>query len=85
MTYGFPSGFSSNFAKAWRLFFGDNKKDPPSFEQEPWLYAPAPSEPAADGEAHEIPGPGWQPDPLREASQRWWDGDEWTSATRNLA
>lgn len=59
--------------------------DPPTFGDEPWLYAAAPSEPAADGEAHEIPGPGWQPDPLKEADQRWWDGDNWTSPTRNLA
>jgi hypothetical protein len=71
---------SFNWANVWRL--RRDEKDPPSFEQEPWLYAPAPSELVADGE---IPGPGWQPDPLKEASQRWWDGDEWTSATRDLA
>jgi hypothetical protein len=78
--------FGGNFSKAWRMVFGGlYKKDPPSFDQEPWLYAPAPYEVAADGEAHEVPGPGWQPDPMNEASQRWWDGDEWTSATRDLA
>jgi hypothetical protein len=78
--------FGNPFQKAWRDFLAVyTRKDPPSFDQEPWLYAPGPSELAADGEAHEVPGPGWQPDPLKEASQRWWDGDEWTSATRNLA
>jgi hypothetical protein len=83
--------FPRNFAKGWKLFSRDKKaspssqEDPPSFDQEPWLYAPSPSKPAADGETHEVPGPGWQPDPLKKASERWWDGDEWTSATRNLA
>jgi hypothetical protein len=52
--------------------------------QQPWMYAPPPAPmltvngtPARAGATE-----GWYPDPLTQASERWWDGSAWTAATR---
>jgi hypothetical protein len=65
----------------------------PLSKRKPWLFAPPPpadsetdsaTDSDADGAAVAAE-PGWYPDPLNPAGQRWWDGDAWTEETRAQA
>jgi Protein of unknown function (DUF2510) len=53
----------------------------PLSERRPWLFAPAPSGMNPDGSVSS-PEPGWHPDPMNQAAQRWHDGESWTEDTR---
>ena len=53
----------------------------PLSERKPWLFAQAPFGTNPDGSAAP-PEPGWHPDPMNAAVQRWHDGDNWTEDTR---
>jgi Protein of unknown function (DUF2510) len=63
----------------------------PLSKRKPWLFAPPPPPsppPAASDADRDADGtvePGWYPDPLNPAGQRWWDGDAWTEETRAQA
>lgn len=39
----------------------------------------------SEGEADNLPEPGWYRDPTTEGQQRYWDGEAWTRATAPLA
>ncbi len=39
----------------------------------------------SEGEADNLPEPGWYRDPTTEGQQRYWDGEAWTQATAPLA
>jgi hypothetical protein len=56
----------------------------PLSERQPWLFAAAPFGMNPDG-SPSAPEPGWHPDPLNPAVQRWYDGQNWTQDTRGMA